>query len=384
MDDFETRGWAMEKQSYWHYCGARVAKQGQLWTATSIAGATFPGYPTALEAMSYLEKHDPSFWSCGRAAIWGGAQGVLWTIGFLDAARQERAYTFHLNGGDGLPEFLKPVFKKHLFGKVHCNRFLSPMSTLETRTLRELDRRASAENAYFVCNCGYPVWSGQIGGFEQELGRAAIRWRRKERLREAGGHHPPSERHEILALQEYRCIYCNVKFTNEIPPSADHLLPVADGGTNWGLNIVMACLRCNFRRSDIPFRTYWRLLSQRQNRRILIHLARRILAMDIPNLPSEAVDSFDDGLAHHDARHPRFVNMRNRAIAGRNAATNQLLPRTRNLVLEKVSSIGSWLRAKSSTTADRMDSFAPYEESSCGGARNPPPKSSHPRRRKGR
>lgn len=176
---------------------------------------------------------------------------------------------------------------------------------------------------------------GLVSEFARAIGPAKTKWRREERLREAGGQHTPSERYEILALQNNRCIYCNRRFTNEIRYTADHLLPVADGGTNWALNIVMACSRCNLRRSDIPFRTYCRLLSPKQNQRILIHLAKRIKAMDIPNLPSDAVDSFDDGLAHHDAKHPRFVNMRNRVIAGRNATRNRLLPRTRNLVLKK-------------------------------------------------
>ncbi len=58
--------------------------------------------------------------------------------------------------------------------------------------------------------------------------------------------------------------------------------------------------------------------------------------MDVPNLPGDAVACFDEGLAYHNARHPRFRDMQSRSvIKGRYAAINQLLPGTRSLVLKK-------------------------------------------------
>lgn len=343
MDDFEILGWIkVGPKSYRHHCGARVANRGRLWTATSITGATLAGHSTALQAMLYLQENDPSFWSYGHSATVGSTRGVWLTVGCLNAdprERREGAFVCYLDSGDSLPAFLKPVFKKHLFGRSHCQRCVRPMTLLETRALREFDQSGGTENLYFVCNCGYPVWSldrRSVFDFMRAIGPAETKWRREERIRAAGGHHTPGEIHQLLVLQDNRCIYCDRQFTTEIRATEDHLLAVADGGTNWALNIVMACWRCNCRRSDIPFRTFCKLLSQRQNRRILTHLAKRIRAMDLVNLPDEAVASFDEGLAHHDAKHPRFVNMRLRnVISRRNTDRNELLPCTRRLILKK-------------------------------------------------
>jgi 5-methylcytosine-specific restriction endonuclease McrA len=129
---------------------------------------------------------------------------------------------------------------------------------------------------------------------------------RVQSLKEAGGKHTRSELQEILVLQEYRCIYCNVLFTDSVRPTRDHLVPVWYGGSDWALNIVIACRRCNCRREKIPFRTYCRLLSPMQNRRIVRHLARRIEAMDFENLPREAFASFHEGLELQEPRNGRY------------------------------------------------------------------------------
>jgi 5-methylcytosine-specific restriction endonuclease McrA len=157
---------------------------------------------------------------------------------------------------------------------------------------------------------------------------------RKQRLKDAGGRHSSTERRRIVELQEGRCIYCNEVFTKKGPPTRDHLLSIANGGAHWAINIVMACGSCNSRRRDIPFRTYCRLLSATQNRRILSHLRRRLLALDIDKLSSEAFASFHDGLSLHDPRHPRYLMIQRDSLTARgNAARNQLLPRPANLIL---------------------------------------------------
>lgn len=343
MDDLEALGWfKVGAQSYRHYSGGRVAKRGRQWTATAVTGAAVGGHPTALQAMSYLEEYDSSFWSYGVCAL-GGANGVICCkLGFRDAAHRERREGWlvcYLNGGDSLPAFHRPIFEKHLFGIARCTRCLSAMAMVETRALREFDKSGSTENLYFVCVCGHPVWSvpaGTTGAFMRAFGPAETRRLRKERLRLAGGRHSSRAIREVLALQENRCLYCNRQFTGEVSPTKDHLLAIADGGTDWDTNLVMACWRCNCRRSDIPFRTYCKLLSRRQNQRILTHLVKRIVAMDILNLPGDAMAAFDGGLALHDARHPRFLNMQRRSvIVRRNVALNRLLPPTRSLIIKK-------------------------------------------------
>ena len=163
------------------------------------------------------------------------------------------------------------------------------------------------------------------------------RYMRKVLLREAGGKHTPAERRAILTLQKRRCLYCHVRFTKKNPATNDHFLGVKDGGTNWGINLVMACRGCNSRRCDIPFRTYCKLLSPTQNRRILRYLASRILALDFEKLTVEAFSSFSDGLEAHDPQHGRYLDIqRRRPVMRRYARTNKLLPRTPASVLKAV------------------------------------------------
>src|SRR5713101_5482636 len=124
------------------------------------------------------------------------------------------------------------------------------------------------------------------------------------------------ELQRILRLQEQRCIYCNVRFTRRTSATRDHIVC---GGENWSLNIVMACRSCNSRRCDIPFRTYCKLLSPTQNRRIVLHLCRRLLALEVDALPEGRLAYFEMGLAAHEPKHWRYRHIRRwSAVARRN------------------------------------------------------------------
>jgi 5-methylcytosine-specific restriction endonuclease McrA len=290
--------------------------------------------------MSCLEQHDPSFWSYGELAIEGRNDSLSFKVGHLGANRQNEVFMVSVAAGDDLPVFVKPVFKRFLLRKAHCAKCLSPMSDFGMRTLYEFDESGRcSQDSYLACNCGYPVWGldgGSTHALRAAMNRAEISWRRRQRIAAAGGTHRPSEILEVLALQKNRCVYCGAKFTDERPPTKDHLLAIADGGTDWALNILMACRRCNSRRGDIPFRTYCKLLSQKRNQRIVELLEKRLLATDFLKLPSEALISFDKGLAHHDPKHWRFLDIQSASAAARqNVTRNQLLPRTRRLILSR-------------------------------------------------
>ncbi len=165
-----------------------------------------------------------------------------------------------------------------------------------------------------------------------ELLRKRAERERQSLRRSMQGTHTTEEIQNILGLQRERCIYCNRKFTKRIRPTRDHILAVAYGGTNWGLNIVLACRSCNSRRSHIPFRTYCRLLSRAQNRRIVAHLKRRLLALE-DSCSNDALRSFRYGLDLHEPTHSRYLMIqRDFPHARRNAATNPLLPRVGALV----------------------------------------------------
>lgn len=123
--------------------------------------------------------------------------------------------------------------------------------------------------------------AGKINEMEKEEERrmanikSSINYlRRKFQL--SGGKHTKSEIAEILALQGNRCIYCNVLFTEKELPTRDHIKPIAMRGSDWALNIVMACRSCNASRSKTHFLAYCKSLNRKQRQRILKYLNRRI------------------------------------------------------------------------------------------------------------
>lgn len=57
----------------------------------------------------------------------------------------------------------------------------------------------------------------------------------------------------ILEDQEYKCKYCGKPFSDDLPPTVDHVWPLVKGGGHTAINIVAACQSCNARkRSKIP------------------------------------------------------------------------------------------------------------------------------------
>jgi hypothetical protein len=350
MDGLERLGWyRLTSHKYRHYCGAVVTKRGKLWDATTVNGIPFSGHKTELEAAAYLEQNDPSFWTYGRSCVMGLCGGVVNMIGGrLDGYGTADVFVFYSQDEQSFPmNQVRSAFEKYFWGKATCVKCLRPMVSLLLRVLPEFHGKRISKNAYLACGCGHPVWrldSKLEFAAHSSILSASYSSQRRQSLKIAGGTHNSKEIEEILAIQENRCIYCNVNFTKEVRPTKDHLLPVSVGGTNWALNIVLACKSCNSRRGDIPFRTYCRLLSRTQNQRILIHLGRRLLALDEDHIVDEALVDFHIGFAYHDSQHGRYRDILSMsATRRRNATTNQLLPPTESLILKKYKKYGDKL-----------------------------------------
>jgi hypothetical protein len=330
-------------QSYRHYCGASITKNDDLWIASTVAGLSMQGRKTALSAIEQLQKRDKSFWffeQFGRSFgvnEYGGSSQRLRPMERIEDSDQ--VFVFCASAIDNFPAFVMSIIRKYFFAKASCLRCFSPMSQFQTQKISLFDGRAHEHNHYLVCDCGYPVWrmDKNLSTIAQAaLDRNAIPWRRKERLRLAGGRHTPEEIREILLAQAGRCIYCNVKFTDECHPSKDHLLPLLRGGGDWSLNIVLACRSCNSRRGAMPFRTFCRLLSPLQNRRILKHLHRRVIAIKADAVSESALKCLIVGLALNEPKDERFQEIqRTRLSARRNAAQNRLLPATVSALLKQ-------------------------------------------------
>ena len=71
--------------------------------------------------------------------------------------------------------------------------------------------------------------------------------RRRAKKRNAQGTFTADDWKQRLAYHSYRCVYCGVE-KHETPEGwleADHMIPLAKGGTNWPSNLAPACKSCN-------------------------------------------------------------------------------------------------------------------------------------------
>lgn len=50
---------------------------------------------------------------------------------------------------------------------------------------------------------------------------------------------------QILKDQDYKCKYCGQPFSDDLPPTVDHVWPLSKGGHHTATNIVAACKSCN-------------------------------------------------------------------------------------------------------------------------------------------
>lgn len=51
------------------------------------------------------------------------------------------------------------------------------------------------------------------------------------------------------------CIYCDKKLNNE-NATADHIVPISEGGNNTKVNLVVCCKDCNNERGNTDFKTF--------------------------------------------------------------------------------------------------------------------------------
>ena|SRR5258706_11475115 len=77
-----------------------------------------------------------------------------------------------------------------------------------------------------------------------EVNRIGARKRRAV-VRGCEGTHTKAQILELLSAQQGRCVYCKVDLTKY---HADHVLPLALGGSNWISNIQLLCPSCNQRK----------------------------------------------------------------------------------------------------------------------------------------
>jgi HNH endonuclease len=255
------------------------------------------GFSDARLASEWLEANDPDFWSIGRLASVGIIAGILLVSGSYDPDRSQILNVWSMPEGDDFPTHHQSTFKRLFLQRAVCAKCGGKATVIQLRRLTYVDRETEYRNNV-VCDCGYPVWRMSVDdsfSADDGLVRAERSWQRKVNLAAAGGRHSAKEIEDIRSLQRNRCLYCDALFTETCRPTKDHLVAIIAGGTDWAFNLVLACRRCNSRRREIPFEEYCKLLSEFQNRKIVLHLTRRLRALALDRLSPEALDTFYGG-----------------------------------------------------------------------------------------
>lgn len=65
------------------------------------------------------------------------------------------------------------------------------------------------------------------------------------------------------------CIYCGTKLNQE-NATADHIIPISEGGNNCQVNLVVCCKGCNNERGNMDFKTYMAIKRRYKTKQIFI------------------------------------------------------------------------------------------------------------------
>ena len=93
---------------------------------------------------------------------------------------------------------------------------------------------------------------------------AAYTQNRRARELAAEGRFTTADVLMILEMQDHRCAYCGSDCSDEY--TVEHYIPLARGGSNWPVNIVVACAPCNFSKGK---KMPWEFDEYRELKRLL-------------------------------------------------------------------------------------------------------------------
>lgn len=77
--------------------------------------------------------------------------------------------------------------------------------------------------------------------------------RRKARIKGGGEYKiSPLVLDLILAVQQFKCVYCETEFSENVKKTLDHVTPLIKGGLHRSDNLVYACRSCNCSKNSGP------------------------------------------------------------------------------------------------------------------------------------
>ena len=79
---------------------------------------------------------------------------------------------------------------------------------------------------------------------------------RKSKFTHSAGLHTAEDLDTIRSIQNDQCYFCEVPLANN-QPNVDHLVPVADEGSQWPSNLAYTCGKCNRRKNSKTEREFW-------------------------------------------------------------------------------------------------------------------------------
>jgi 5-methylcytosine-specific restriction endonuclease McrA len=141
---------------------------------------------------------------------------------------------------------------KYYFTGRPCGKgHLSPRQT-SNRTCLKCSNEAAAKwytgNAYYRKNQEHLKAESRRWARENPEARKAHHRNRKARKRGNGGSHTADDIRAIFKAQRGRCAYCRSRLGCD--RHVDHIVPLADGGTNDRANLQLLCQDCNLAKSD--------------------------------------------------------------------------------------------------------------------------------------
>lgn len=110
----------------------------------------------------------------------------------------------------------------------------------------------STSSAYCIpCNAVLIRAIDQADGTEKQAkrkaGRRVVKHRRRSRERDAEGGFTTADILRIGDRQKWKCHWCAKPTKKDY--HVDHIVPLAEGGTNWPRNLAISCPRCNLQKN---------------------------------------------------------------------------------------------------------------------------------------